>query len=240
MTRKLDLGFWIRHLALPLALFLLMAAACETTRIDLFLADRYFDFTVGVWPERDAWWAEWLVHKRGRDLVTAVAVISLAAFLGSFRFSGLRRQRWRFFYLVLVIALSAGAVSGLKKGSGRHCPWDIDRYGGSAPYRKLSEPPPQACGPGKCFPAGHASGGFSLFAGYFAWRDCRRRLAASWLAAGLILGSIYGWAQMVRGAHFLSHNFWSAIICWLLALALYLAMRRWLSDPSGTRPVEGR
>lgn len=230
MTQKLDRAFWITHLALPLAVFLLAAAACETTRVDLFLADRYFDFARGMWPERDAWWAEWLVHKRGRDLVTAVALGSLLAFLGSFRLRVLRPLRWRFFYLVLVIALTAGAVSGLKKATGRHCPWDIDRYGGSAPYLKLSEPLPQACGPGNCFPAGHASGGFSLFAGYFAWRDRRRRLARGWLAAGAMLGTIYAWAQMVRGAHFLSHNLWSAVICWLVALAVYLAMRRRLSN----------
>ena len=232
MTRELDAKFWIGHLVLPLAVFILAAAACETSDLDLFLADRYFDFARGVWPERDAWWAEWLIHLRGKDLVTAVAAGSLLGWLGSYRSSRLAPMRWRLFYLLLVIALTAGAVSGLKKATGRHCPWDVDRYGGSAPYVKLTEPPPQACGPGNCFPAGHASGGFSLFGGYFAWRDRRRWAARGWLAAGVVLGSIYGWAQMVRGAHFLSHNFWSAIICWLLALLLYLGLRLVLSDRS--------
>jgi len=235
MSVEMGAKFWIRHLVLPLAVFLLAAAACEMSDLDLLLADRYFDFSRGVWPERDAFWAEWLIHLRGKDLVTAVAAGSLLAWLGSYRSSRLRPLRWRFFYLALVIVLAAGTVSGLKQATGVHCPWDVDRYGGSTPYLRLGEPVPQACGPGNCFPAGHASGGFSLFAGYFAWRDRRRWMAMGWLAAGVGLGSIYGWAQMVRGAHFLSHNLWSAIICWLLALLLYLAMRPALCAGSGRR-----
>lgn len=232
MARRLDARFWTGHLVVPMVVFLVAAVACEMSDLDLVIADRYFDFVKGVWPEREAWWAEWLIHQRGRDLVTAVAGASLLAWLGSFRRRELRAARWRFLCVALVVALTAGSVSGFKKATGRHCPWDIDRYGGSAPYAKLMEPPPRACGPGNCFPAGHASGGFSLFAGYFAWRDRSRRAAGCWLAAGLALGSLYGWAQMARGAHFLSHNIWSAIICWLIALATYLAMRRQLSEPA--------
>lgn len=229
MTQKMDRKFWLTHLILPLAVFAAAALWCESTDVDLTLSDRYFDFAKGVWPRKDAWWAEWLIHERGRDLITCIGAGALLGGLASFFSQRLRVERWRLFYLALVIALTAGAVAGLKKGTGRHCPWDIDRYGGSAPYTRLMEPPPQACGPGNCFPAGHASGGFSLFAGYFAWRD-RKRLAANvWLTAGVFFGSLYGWAQMVRGAHFLSHNFWSAIICWLLALAVYLPMRRVLA-----------
>lgn len=226
MNETLDRRFWMNHLALPLAVFLLAAAACELTDVDLNLADRYYDFAVGVWPQREAWWAEWLVHERGRDLITAIAAGSLLGWMGSFLSRWLRPLRWRLLYLALAIALCAGSVSVLKKGIGRHCPWDVERYGGSIPYTRLTEPPPQACAPGNCFPAGHAAGGFSLFAGYFAWRDRRRWLARGWLAAGVVVGSIYGYAQMVRGAHFLSHNFYSAIICWLLALFLYIPMRQ--------------
>ena len=230
MAQRTDLRFWLRHLALPVALFILAAAACELSEVDIFVADRFFDFSRGIWPAREAWWAEWLIHKRGKDLVTAITAGSLLAWLGSFRWQRLRPLRWRFLYLALAISLSAGTVSALKKGTGRHCPWDIQRYGGSVPYTRLSEPPPQACAPGNCFPAGHASGGFSLFAGYFAWRDRRRKVARRWLGAGALLGSIYGYGQLARGAHFLSHNFWTAIICWLIPLALYLAMRRRLSE----------
>lgn len=227
---ELTASFRLRHLTLPIVVFLLAAAACELSDVDLYLADRCFDFSKGVWPAREAWWAEWLIHKRGKDVITAVAAGSLLAWIGSFKWEVLRAMRWQLLYLALAISLAAGTVSALKRATGRHCPWDVQRYGGQTPYTRLFEPPPQACAPGACFPAGHASGGFSLFAGYFAWRDRRRRAAGCWLGAGALLGSIYGYAQMARGAHFFSHNIWSAIICWLVSLVLYLVMRRRLAE----------
>lgn len=230
MMETLKGNFWVRHLAAPLAVFLVAAAVCELTDVDLGIADRFFDFRKGVWPAREAWWAEWLIHKRGKDLITVIAAGSLLGWVGSFRWERLRPLRRRLLYLALAIVISTTVVSVLKKGIGRHCPWDVQRYGGSVPYTRLTEPPPQACAPGNCFPAGHASGGFSLFAGYFAWRDRQRRVALRWLGAGAFLGSVYAYGQMARGAHFLSHNFYSAIICWLIALGLYLAFRRRLAD----------
>ena len=220
--------FWCWHLILPMVLFLLATAVCELSHIDLYLADRFFDFSTGQWPAREAWWAEWLIHKRGKDLIVLITSGSLLLWLGSFRRERLRRYRWPALYLALAIIISTSIVTTGKRLIGKHCPWDLDRYGGTVPYTKLLEELPPGCRPGNCFPAGHAAGGFAIMAGYFAWRDRHRRVAQSWLAAGLLLGSIYGYGQMARGAHFLSHNSWSAIICWLTALTLYLAMRRFL------------
>ena len=223
-------AFWLRHLVLPLALFLVSLAACEVSGIDLHLADRFFDFSRGEWPARDAWWADWLIRKRGEDLVIAIAAGSLLGWLGSFRFEGLRPLRWQLLYLGVAICLATGSVAALKKVTGRHCPWSMVRYGGGVPYTGLFEGNPPASGPGNCFPAGHAAGGFSLAAGYFAWRQSRPRRAKCWLGAGVLMGSIYGYGQMARGAHFFSHNIWSAIICWLVFLMLYLVMRKRLAD----------
>ncbi|WP_129124673.1 phosphatase PAP2 family protein [Geomonas oryzae] len=237
MHAKLDGKFWVRHLAVPFFLFFAAAIFCEVTDVDLVLADRFFDFSAGVWPARHSFWAEWLIHQRGKELIILITAGSFAGWLASWRWQCLRRDRWSLLFLALVIVLSTTSVALMKKGIGRHCPWDVTRYGGSVPYTRLTEPPPQACAPGNCFPAGHASGGFALFAGYFAWRDRRRRLALSSLAAGGVLGSIYAYGQMARGAHFLSHNFYSAIICWLIPLFLYLPYRYLLRAPRAEAPL---
>jgi membrane-associated PAP2 superfamily phosphatase len=34
------------------------------------------------------------------------------------------------------------------------------------------------------------------------------------------MGAVFGWAQMVRGAHFPSHTMWSAWVCWVLCALL--------------------
>ncbi|MNV84902.1 hypothetical protein D3C71_1788110 [compost metagenome] len=40
------------------------------------------------------------------------------------------------------------------------------------------------------------------------------------------MGLLFGFAQQLRGAHFLSHDVWTLAISWFVALALYLAMAR--------------
>jgi membrane-associated PAP2 superfamily phosphatase len=39
---------------------------------------------------------------------------------------------------------------------------------------------------------------------------------------------VFGIGQQLRGAHFLSHDVATALICWLLSLGLYLVVRRQL------------
>jgi membrane-associated PAP2 superfamily phosphatase len=68
---------------------------------------------------------------------------------------------------------------------------------------------------------------------YFALRDRNITAARIGLLGGLTVGTLFGYAQMARGAHFLSHTVWSAGICWFIALGLYLIMRRKL-QPSPT------
>jgi len=228
----LDLAFWLQHVAGPLLLFGFAATACEITHMDLVLADRFYDFAVGTWPARNSWWAEGLVHRGGRDLVAAIAALSFIAWVLSFQVARLRPFRWGTLYLVLAITLSTGLVAFSRNMSGRHCPWSMERYGGSVPYTRLFEGNPPGAKKGRCFPAGHAAGGFSLMAAYFALRDRRITAARTGLAAGLALGTIFGYAQMARGAHFFSHNVWSAAICWFAALGLYCAFRPHLA-PSG-------
>lgn len=226
----LDITFWLWHGAVPLLLFVFAATACEITHVDLVLADRFYDFAAGTWPARNSWWAEGLIHKRGRDLVAVGASLSFIAWVLSFQVARLHPFRWAALYIALAIGLGTGLVTLGKDLTGRHCPWSMERYGGSVPYTRLLEGNPPAEKKGRCFPAGHAAGGFALMGTYFALRDRRRDLARAGLGAGLFLGTAYGYAQMARGAHFLSHTVWSAAICWFAALGLYLCLRRFLAD----------
>ena len=43
------------------------------------------------------------------------------------------------------------------------------------------------------------------------------------LILGFIFGFAMGWGQMMRGAHFMSHNLWTGLIVWMVLLAQYLA-----------------
>jgi membrane-associated PAP2 superfamily phosphatase len=63
---------------------------------------------------------------------------------------------------------------------------------------------------------------FLLMAFYFAGRYLRNRRITYWgLLGGFGLGFVLGFGRVVQGAHFLSHQLWAALICWLVMLALY-------------------
>ena len=58
-------------------------------------------------------------------------------------------------------------------------------------------------------------------AGYFVYRMSNPKRAYFFLIAAVILGLAMGWAQMMRGAHFLSHNLWTGWIIWCLNVIGY-------------------
>jgi hypothetical protein len=57
---------------------------------------------------------------------------------------------------------------------------------------------------------------------YFVLREYRAAWSRWGLGLGLAAGMIFGAAQQSRGAHFLSHDLWSASIVWIIALSIYV------------------
>ena len=94
------------------------------------------------------------------------------------------------------------------------CPWDLLRYGGQRPYVELLHLRPIGLTRGACFPAGHASAGYAWMALYFFFLMARPQWRWWGLAAGAGAGLLFGLSQQLRGAHFLSHDLWTAMICW--------------------------
>lgn len=126
--------------------------------------------------------------------------------------------------LASTVLLAVLLVAGLKTFSKTSCPWDLAAFGRSA--RHLSHWAWVGDGgPGRCFPAGHASSGFAFVGGYFAFRARAPHIARAWLVAALLAGSVFGLAQQLRGAHFMSHTLWTAWLCWALAWTVDLACR---------------
>ena len=123
--------------------------------------------------------------------------------------------------LLLSVALSSLLVSTLKHLTRMDCPWNATVYGGPHPYFTLLQARPAGIRPSGCFPAGQASAGYSWVAlyGFFARvRPAWRRIG---LAIGIGAGLVLGFAQQLRGAHYLSHDLWTLAISWFVALGVY-------------------
>jgi membrane-associated PAP2 superfamily phosphatase len=125
--------------------------------------------------------------------------------------------------------LALALVSIAKHHSLTSCPWDLQLFGGVAQYRSHWAWGVSDGGPGKCFPGGHASAAFAFLAlplGLLASQHAADRRVGWWcLAAVLLAGGVLGATQTLRGAHFPSHNLWTALICWAAALFNHLICR---------------
>jgi membrane-associated PAP2 superfamily phosphatase len=115
---------------------------------------------------------------------------------------------------------AALAVSLLKSISTTSCPWDLADFGGIAHYVPHWRLLVRDGGPGRCFPAGHASSGFAFLGGFLVFLRVDRKIAWHWLGGSLFAGLLLGFAQQMRGAHFTSHTLWTAWICWAVSLGV--------------------
>jgi membrane-associated PAP2 superfamily phosphatase len=56
---------------------------------------------------------------------------------------------------------------------------------------------------------------------FFLFYPQRPRLAYWCWFGGIVLGMLMGFGQVMRGAHFLTHNLWAGWWVWLSQLAVY-------------------
>lgn len=221
--------------ALPRRLLLLLLVAAPAfiaalgtwTDVDLVLADAVFDPASGAFPWRHAWLAEEVGHTLLKRVLVAlglgfVAAASWDAFSGRWP----ARRRFQLRLVALSAILVPATIALLKQASSSHCPWDLERYGGAAPYVRLLEALPAGSAPGHCMPGGHASSALWLVSLAVLFLPGRPRAAA--LCAGLLLafGFAVGALQQLRGAHFLTHTLWSMWIAVVVVLALAALLGR--------------
>lgn len=214
-------AFWRRHGGLPLAFFVVSAVAIALTSLDTMLARAVF-FDGTRWIGAESWWTNEFLHEGGRSAMRLVGVAALVVWgVGKFsrRQAHLKRPAS---YVAIAIILSTGLVGLIKSQTNVDCPSDLAGFGGDRPHVGLFEDRPNDLPHAACFPAAHSSSGFALLAFYFLWRERNRRLAHAGLALGLVTGVIFGIAQQSRGAHFISHDVWSAFLVWIICLTVYV------------------
>lgn len=216
------MNFYLRHLRMPLVAFAALAVLLANTTLDLSIAHAlFFDEARSQWIGATSWWTNELAHRDGAWLMRGIAALSLLLLAATWIRPQWRELRRPTLYFFVSVALSVGLVGLLKALTNVDCPRDLTEFGGAFPFVHLFEHRPVELRQARCFPAAHASSGYALLALYFVLRERSRRAARVGLAAGLIMGLAFGIAQQARGAHFVSHDVWSAMIVWTVALSLY-------------------
>jgi membrane-associated PAP2 superfamily phosphatase len=198
----------------------------QITDIDTIVQDLFFNKQT----------KSWLIDKHDSDLKLAfyqtpkriIAVIGILCliFLGylytpqgkkKHPSKALRNSLLLFVASLMFVPL---IVAGSKQFTNNYCPDQGEHYNGSYPYVKLLESYPDNFSPpkkGKCFPAGHATGGFALLCLYFIFNKKYKKLA---LISALAIGWTMGVYQMMKGAHYLSDTISSMILSYIVILVL--------------------
>ena len=215
-SRRFDfrLGWGLPALAMSALLLF------DPTELDFSLARLFYTPTDGF-IGRHSFWLENILHDRAKQAIILLAAIAALGLLAGALIPRLRAWRRPLGYLLLAMSLSTAIVSPLKMLTEVHCPWSLSEFGGAETHTSLLAQRAPTTHPGRCWPGGHASAGFSLFALYFALRDRRPRDAHIALGVALGLGSVFSFGRMMQGAHFLSHNLWTMLLDWTICLICY-------------------
>jgi membrane-associated PAP2 superfamily phosphatase len=229
--------FLRRQLLIALAVAAALLLAFETTNLDTAFSALFYDPVSRAFPGRYDWFLEVVMHRWAKNLLWTFGLLCLAGWLLSLAVDRLRPLRRRLLFLTLALGLGPATVAGLKVATDKHCPWDLEIYGGNLPHVRLLEPRPEGLPPGRCFPAGHAAGGFALISLWFVWRRERPLAAAAALGIGFAGGLALGFGRIMQGAHFLSHNLWAAWVCWVVALLLHALILEGEAPPAQGAPA---
>lgn len=213
--------FYGYQLFILVALALLFSWLSRDETLDRIITGYWYDAATQRFPLQHNALLDLLNHRLAKYITIALAVMTLLC--------GLVRRQPRLVTGALLMALGALVVGVLKSISHHSCPWDLVEYGGHAVGYPLFSAAPAQSGPGRCFPGGHASSGFMVMGLFFAfWRD-RPRLAWSFVALGVVLGLAMGYGQVMRGAHFFSHNLWAGWWVWFSQVVAYGLISAWLA-----------
>lgn len=210
-----------RHFVCPTLLFLLLIFLIAWFSLDLKLADMIFQGGGNAWILRENWITEDLIHQGGRNLVALLLLTLIGLIASTYLKQDLKQYRTGLWYILVTALISALLVNILKQTTGLDCPWDLSRYGGNKVFLGFFENNYLNQDVGRCFPAGHASAAYAWFGVYYFARRNFPKYQWLCLTCIIITGLIFGIAQQLRGAHFLSHDLWTAWICWITASAAY-------------------
>lgn len=192
---------------------LLFVWLSRNEQLDWAISNYWFDTASQSFPWQNNNWLDLINHRLLKLVVIICTVLAL--------FWGIYRRNPRLIVTMLLIGIGPLVVGMLKAVSAHSCPWDLLEYGGKAMSFPLFGSTPAFPGPGRCFPGGHASSGFALMALFFLFYPQRPHLAYWCWIGGIACGMLMGFGQIMRGAHFLSHNLWAGWWVWFSQLAVY-------------------
>jgi len=213
---------------LPLAGFIAILGLFALFNIDHGLQDWLYQPNEGFPFQHSKTYDLWL-HDRLKIVTNSFLWIILAIIVWPNKNLHWHDFRGPLFTALLAMITCVSAMQSLKSVTGIYCPVQLQEYGGDIelhPKIKIGHLLLINDGDGRCWPGGHSTAGFAWLALFFAFREIgKQRAAYIALFGALSYGHFLGLVQVVRGQHFLSHQFYTMAICWLISLGFFIIWR---------------
>jgi membrane-associated PAP2 superfamily phosphatase len=162
-----------------------------------------------------------------KRLLIIIGVVVLVGLIIGWKRPSLQPYRRGLIILLASSIVVPLIVGSLKAVTNMPCPKNVEIFGGTYPhtcvwesYGKRECPKEKQ----KCWPAGHASGGFALMALVFLFQ--RRRAKVLAMSSAVMIGWSMGTYKMLIGDHFFSHSVITMVLAWLLILLIVRGVDR--------------
>lgn len=211
-----------RQITITLFLLIFSIIFFGITNIDIIVQDYFFDSSSHTWIlDRNLQPYKFIFYDGIKKILILFAVSFLAALIFFKNHNLIKEYKKGILVVIFSAILVPLIVGGLKKSTNMPCPKNEIHYGGklikTAVWEDYNEPY-KSMHHIRCWPAGHASGGFALLSLFFLFKTKKNKIIS--LIAALTIGWTMGLYKMFIGDHFLSHTIITMLIAWLIILIL--------------------
>lgn len=211
-----------KQIVITALLLLAVIALFQFTELDIFVQNFFYNFET----------KNWIINKNEPilkfflyDGLKTSLILFAVAILFSLIFLRKKESVQKYKQGLIIVLLSAIFVpliiGSIKAVTNTPCPCNIVTFNGTYPETKVFDSYPKDFAQKskvKCWPAGHASGGFALMALFFLFKTPRNQKIA--LVGALIIAWSMGTYKMLLGDHFLSHTIITMLMAWLIILII--------------------
>lgn len=152
--------------------------------------------------------------------IFAICILFLVV-LSFFRKINILEKYKKGLIILCLATILVPSLAAIKNVTNMPCPKDTIIFGGEIPEVKIFDHYPKDYVQEKrqrCWPAGHATMGFSLMALYFLFKKPRNQKIA--LGVAFVIAWLTGGYKMLIGHHFLSHTLVTMLLAWLVILII--------------------
>ena len=212
-----------KHIIYTAILIVFSTVLFALSDIDIFIQDYFFNYQTHQWIlDRELQPYKFIFYDGIKKVLILIAVSFLIALIFFRNTTLIKEYKQGIIIVILSAILIPVMIGGLKKSTNMPCPKNEIHYGGKMPKTALwqrYDEPYKSMDKIKCWPAGHASGGFALLSLFFLFKSKKHKTIA--LIGALGIGWSMGIYKMLIGDHFFSHTLITMLIAWFIVVLIY-------------------